>query len=156
MVADTERLNGSKHLGRQARSVVDALNRHGDILAEGAVSLTAHSLVVHAGVDDTPLAAIAAAAVEIGVAGYYHSGLQALVVAVDLHNLGGKFVAWDAGIAEVGKGSAVGAKITAADAAVQHLEKGFSRFAHRLGDILNLHLAGLGDVDCFHDVPHKI
>src|SRR5699024_3586308 len=119
-------------------------------LAERAVALAAHGLVVHAGVDDAALAAVAAAAVEIGVARDDHAGFEAVLVVVDLDDLGAELVAGDAGIVKVGERAAVGAEVAAADAAVQHLQKRFALAAARLLDLADLHFARGVDVNCLH------
>ena len=154
--ADAERLDKRERLRWQPLAVVDALDRHRDVLGEAALALHAHRLVVGAGVDKAAAAGVARAAVEIGIAGYDHSWLESLVVFVDFDNLGRKLVARDARVRDVGVRSAVRAEVAAANAAVEHLKQSLAGFAHRLVDFLDDDLAGLFNANRFHSNSSKI
>ena len=69
VVADAERLYQRQLACGQTFAGEDTLNRHRDVLLEGAVALDAHRLVVRTAVYETATAGVALAAVEVGVAG---------------------------------------------------------------------------------------
>ena len=108
-------------------------------------------MIVHAGIDDATAAAVAMAAVKIGVAGDDHALFQAIFVFVDLHDLGAEFVAGDTGIAEIGKCAPIRTQIAAANAAVEQLQQCFAFLAHRHGDVPDLYLPRGVDVNGFHN-----
>ena len=109
-----------------------------------------HGLVVGTGVDQAPLAGVAASAVEIGVAGDNHAGLQPQAVVVDLHNLGGKLMAGDPGVGDVGVAAPVGPQVAAADAAIEQLEQGLALPADGLLHVLDDNFARFLDANGFH------
>lgn len=80
VVADAERLYQRQLACGQTFAGEDTLNRHRDVLLEGAVALDAHRLVIRTAVYETATAGVALAAVEVGVAGDDITGLEALVI----------------------------------------------------------------------------
>ena len=122
MVADAERLDCCKCLSVHSLTVIHTLDRHCDVLLESTVSLTSHCLVVHTCVYDSVLAGIAVSAVEVRVAGYDHSRLDAIrVVLICLDNLSGELVARDSRVIKICECSTVGTKIASADSTVKDL-----------------------------------
>lgn len=149
VVADAERFNQGENLGVEPLTVVQTLNRHGNVLGKRAFALHAHGLVVRAGVHKSTCTGITMSAVKIRVAGDDHARLEAEVVVVDLNDFGGKLMAGNTGIGDIGVAAAVGAKVAAADASVKQPEKRFSGFPYRLFHFPHGHLARLINANCF-------
>ncbi len=150
MVADAERLDESQSLGRQALAVIDPLNGHGDIFRKATLTLNAHGLVIGAGIHQAPAAGITSAAIEVGVAGHDHAGLQTAVIVIDLHNFGCQFMARNTGIGYVSVRPAIRTQVTVADTAVEHFQQCLARLADRFLDVLDFHLSRFLDANCFH------
>ena len=153
VVADAERFDEGELARRESLAVVDALCGHCDVLRECTVALRTHGLVVLAAVDEAARAGIAAAAVEIGVAGdnlAYMEMILLRVSRVDLDDLRRELVPRDARIGSVGERAAVRAEVAAADAAAEHLEQCLIRLAHGFLGLEYLCLSGLIDTNAFH------
>ena len=150
MVTNTERLNRSKDFGRQAFTVVNALQWCREILAERAIALSSQSLVMHAGIYQSMLAGIAFPAVKIRVHCYNHSGFQAQIIVRYFHNFGCNFVSRDPRIACIRKCAAIGPQVAAADAAIKHFKQSFAFFRLRAFFLQNFHYMRFTNRDIFH------
>ena len=150
VVADAERLDQRQHLGVQPLAVVNALDRHGDVLCERALALYAHRLIVCAGIDQASLARITCPAVEIRITGYDHARLKPFLVFVDLHDLRRKLVSRYARIRYICIRTPIGTEVASADTPVQKLEQRFPRLPYRFLNFLEDNFPWLFYADCFH------
>ena len=126
VVADAERLYQRQLACGQTFAGEDTLNRHRDVLLEGAVALDAHRLVVRTAVYETATAGVALAAVEVGVAGDDITGLEALVIFGDIHDAGAELMARHTGVGGERLVSGVACQVSAADTAIHNLQQGLT------------------------------
>jgi hypothetical protein len=124
--ADSEGLYKCKLLGRQAAAWIYALYWHYDIISKTSVSLNAHSLIVSAAVNKTPLTGIALAAVEVRVAGYDITCLKTLGVLRYLNDPCTKLMAGDTWICGKRLIACEACYVCSADSAVEDLKKSFT------------------------------
>jgi hypothetical protein len=93
MIPDAEWLDKRQDFRRESPCRRKAIDRHGDVFAHGAITLTAHRMVVHASVHQAALATGACVAVEIGIAGHKHpQPAQTSIIFRHAHDLGAVFV----------------------------------------------------------------
>ena len=98
VIADAEGFDQCQCFRGESLAVIDPFNRHCDIFRKGTFSLNTHGLVGGAAVHQASLAGVAFRTVEVWIAGYYHALFKALVIRLDLYDLGGEFMARCSGI----------------------------------------------------------
>ena len=150
MVTDAEGLDQGQGFRIKALAVDQTGSGHHHILGEPALALDAHGLIRHAGIHQAASAGIALAAIEIGVGRYDIADLEATVVFAYFNDFGGKLVAGDAGIGQVGVGSAIGIQVASADAAEERAEESFILSGNGLVNLTNFNDRGRNDGYGFH------
>ena len=142
VIADAKRLDQRKRLRRDPLPVIQAFYRHGKVFAECAFTLHTHCLVINA-------AAIAFAAIEIGIARHDHARPDTIRIILNRNDLSRELMPNRAWIADIGRRTPKRGQVTPAHAADQHFQKrlSFCRFWALL--FIRYCLPGLGDYNGF-------